>query len=246
MNKIIIIPVREDSKRLPGKALLEVNNEPLWYHTYLQCTKANVDRIWIATDSRRILECCVRADISCIEIKNAWCGTERVAKAYRYLQKLRGITHDDDLILNVQADYPQIQPKSINLLFEQCSLCYELWDFLTLYYTFDSKTCYEAKDKNIVKIIGSEINNKSCEIICHYFTREFYPWSFGHIGLYLFQLCNIENILTHSQSYLSRMEGLEQNTWISNAAKIKALYTDRELSVDTQEDFDRFKQETET
>jgi len=41
------------------------------------------------------------------------------------------------------------------------------------------------------------------------------------------------------------MENLEQLTWLSHGAKIKALYTDRELSIDTQADFDRFKQEIE-
>lgn len=244
MKKLIIIPVREDSKRLPGKALLEVNGKPLWYYTYLQCTKSNVDAIWVTTDSRKVFNQCSTFNIPYMNIKKAWCGTERVAKAYSQLQQISGITHVDDLILNVQADYPRINPKSINLLFNQAKYTYEAWDFITLYYVFDSQTCYEARDKNIVKIIGSE-KKELGEIYCHYFTREFYPWSLGHIGLYLFQPCNVQNLITHKQTYLSKMENLEQNTWLSKGAKIKAIYTDRELSIDTQGDFQRFKQEIE-
>ncbi len=241
MRKLIFIPVRENSKRLSGKALLEVNGKPLWYYTWLQCEKANVDIIHIVTNSRKVISQCGFYGINWIYIKDAWCGTERVAKAYKELSK----KYEDNLILNVQCDYPQINPKAINLLFQQGSYGFSQWDFFTLYYTFDLKTCYETKDKNIVKIIGSEINNPG-SILCHYFTREFYSNSFGHIGLYLFQQDNIENILTHSQSYLSKQENLEQLTWLSNGAKIKALFTERELSVNTQEDFDQFKQEIET
>ena len=240
MKKIIIIPVREDSKRLPGKALLEVNSKPLWYHTYLRCGLSCVDEIWIATDSRKIFNQCTDFNISSLLIKDCWCGTERVAKAYQLFTK----KYEDDLILNVQCDYPQINPKSINLLFNQSQNTYELWDFITLYYTFQNGG--EKVNPSIVKIIGSEINNNPGQLICHYFTRQFYPYSFGHIGLYLFQPSNVENILTHPQNYLSKKENLEQNTWLSNGAKIKALFTERELSVDTEEDFQRFKTEIET
>jgi len=120
MRKIIIIPVREDSKRLPGKALLEVNGKPLWYYTYLQCTEANVDEVWITTDSKTIFQQVDDFNIPRVFVENCWCGTQRVAKAYQSLvrQRLLNWTSADDLILNVQGDYPQIKPKSINLLFQ--------------------------------------------------------------------------------------------------------------------------------
>lgn len=243
MRKLIFIPVREDSKRLPGKALLKVNKLPLWYYTYLQCKKSNADQIYIATNSDNVLTQCLIYDVPFMDINNAWCGTVRVAKAYQKLLK----KYEDDLILNVQCDYPQIKPKSINLLFEHGQNWHGYLDFITLYYSLDDLTEHwkqrERENKNIVKIIGSE--QGAGNIFCHYFTREYYPWSFGHIGLYLFKPENIGNILNHPRSYLSMKENLEQLTWLSNGAKIKALFTKRELSIDTQGDFDRFKQEIE-
>lgn len=239
MRKIIIIPVREDSKRLPGKALLEVNKLPLWYHTYLQCAKSNANEIYIVTDSIKVKKQCLKYYIPYSFIKNCWCGTVRVAEAYQHLTKQQ----PDDLILNVQCDYPLIQPKSINLLFNQPSVWYKNIDFVTLYYNIDNYVEFlnDFIDTNVVKIIGTEISNPG-EILCHYFTRHPYKDSFGHIGLYLFQPSAVKNILCHKQSYLSVQENLEQLTWIGRGAKIKALFTERELSINTKEDFEEFKQ----
>ncbi len=240
MRKLIFIPVREDSKRLPEKALLEVNGLPLWYHTYLQCAKSNVDEVWVVTDSQIVMNQCHQYNVEYDIIKNAWCGTVRVAKAYQMFTK----KYEDDLILNVQCDYPQINPKSINLLFNTNQYIIETYDFITLYYNFNFSQ-KDRENKDIVKIIASE--DIVGEVYCHYFTREPYPYSLGHIGLYLFQpYNNIINIITNPQTYLSKMENLEQLTWLSYGAKIKALFTERELSINTIEDFQQFKQEVET
>jgi len=52
MKKVIIIPARLDSSRLPKKVLLDLKGKTVIQRVYEQCLKVkNVDWIYIATDS---------------------------------------------------------------------------------------------------------------------------------------------------------------------------------------------------
>ena len=54
-NFILIIPARLKSTRLPNKPLRLINNKPLIYWTWLNCTKAiNKKLIFVATDNIKI------------------------------------------------------------------------------------------------------------------------------------------------------------------------------------------------
>ena len=55
-NVIVIIPARMKSTRLPGKPLKIINNKPLIYWTWKNCSKAiAASKIFVATDSIKII-----------------------------------------------------------------------------------------------------------------------------------------------------------------------------------------------
>ena len=111
MKKIILIPSRLKSKRLPSKALLEIDKIPIVIHTYKRACLAKIpDKVYICTDSKLIQKTCDRYSANCIitqkKHKN---GTERIFEAAKKL-KLK----NDDLIIDVQGDEPLINPLDID------------------------------------------------------------------------------------------------------------------------------------
>ena len=59
MKKIILIPTRINSKRLPAKALLQIENMPLIMHTYKRASMSKLaDDVYVCTDSSEIIEVC--------------------------------------------------------------------------------------------------------------------------------------------------------------------------------------------
>ena len=51
----IVIPVRYESKRFPGKALVKIGKTPLIQHVYQQAQKVKgVEEVLVATDDERI------------------------------------------------------------------------------------------------------------------------------------------------------------------------------------------------
>ena len=60
MKKIILIPSRLKSKRLPSKALLEIDEMPIVMHTYQRAKLSKiVDDVFICTDSMEIRKACI-------------------------------------------------------------------------------------------------------------------------------------------------------------------------------------------
>ena len=70
---IIVIPARYNSSRLPGKPLIKILGVPMLIRTYKQCLKVvSRDKIFIATDDKRIKKLCDKNNINCvITSKNA-------------------------------------------------------------------------------------------------------------------------------------------------------------------------------
>ena len=57
MKKIILIPTRINSKRLPAKALLEIEKIPIIIHTYKRAKLSKLaDDVFVCTDSLEIIK----------------------------------------------------------------------------------------------------------------------------------------------------------------------------------------------
>jgi 3-deoxy-manno-octulosonate cytidylyltransferase (CMP-KDO synthetase) len=110
---VLVIPARYDSKRLPGKPLIDLCGEPMLYRTYKQCLKVlPSELIWVATDDERILNFCNKNSIqSKLTSSECLTGTDRVAEFAR--------DRAESIFINVQGDEPLFNPKDLRLLIDE-------------------------------------------------------------------------------------------------------------------------------
>ncbi|MEO2195483.1 MAG: 3-deoxy-manno-octulosonate cytidylyltransferase, partial [bacterium] len=110
-----VIPARYASTRLPGKPLADIGGRPMVEYVYRRAAAATtVDAVIVATDDERVARA-VRefggdARMTRGDHLN---GTDRVAEVADGL--------DYDLIVNVQADEPLIEPTMIDAAVAACA-----------------------------------------------------------------------------------------------------------------------------
>lgn len=116
MKTIAIIPARYASTRFPGKALARDTGKYLIQHVHEQAVRSEaVAEVVIATDDRRIADAVEsfggRAFLTRADHPS---GTDRVAECAAGLS-----LHDDDLVINVQGDEPEIEPAHLDALIDR-------------------------------------------------------------------------------------------------------------------------------
>ena len=106
-NPAVIIQARFNSKRLPGKPLVDICGLPMIIRTYLQCRKAvDKSKIIIATDDKRIEKVCNNFNIkSMLTSKSCLTGTDRIAEVSKKIKA--------QFYINVQGDEPICNPADI-------------------------------------------------------------------------------------------------------------------------------------
>ena len=105
---VAVIPVRLDSSRLPGKALVDICGLPMIVHVLLRCRYADLlDDVVIATDSEQIREVVEAYGGQVVMTRSDHeNGTERVAEAAKSI--------DAEVIVNVFGDEALVNPLSID------------------------------------------------------------------------------------------------------------------------------------
>ena len=107
VDYLIIIPARYNSKRLPGKPLIDINGIPMIVRTFNKCKKAvPTSKIIVATDDKRIQKICSKNGInSIITSQKCLTGTDRIAEVSKKIKK--------KIYINVQGDEPICNPNDI-------------------------------------------------------------------------------------------------------------------------------------
>ena len=229
---IIIIPARLASTRLPNKPLAMIDGKTMIQRVYEQALKANLGEVFIATDGLEIGNEVKKFGGNYILTNpDLQSGTDRIYSAYKLLKE------DFDIIVNVQGDLPNIDPKVItectNLALESdCDIA-----------TVASKITdiSEINNPNVVKIALAQNG------LALYFSRSAIPFSkninddyFHHIGIYAYKKNALEKFINLTPSPLEKRESLEQLRALENDMKIAVKIVDAHpLSVDTQEDLDK-------
>ena len=115
MSVIAIIPARYGSTRLPGKPLLAETGKPLIRHVVEAVRQASrIDRVVVATDDERIRAAVEGFGAEAVLTSPACrTGTDRLAEAAEELHLA-----DDDVVVNVQGDEPEIPPAAVDRLVE--------------------------------------------------------------------------------------------------------------------------------
>ena len=115
METVVIIPARYGSTRLSGKPLLAQTGKPLIQHVVEAVRRAGkIGRIVVATDDERIARA-VQAFGGQAVMTGAACrtGTDRLAEAAARLR-----LDDQDIVVNVQGDEPEMPPECVDRLVE--------------------------------------------------------------------------------------------------------------------------------
>ena len=149
MKKVIVIPARLDSTRLPKKVLLDLKGKTVIQRVYEQCLKVkNIDGVYIATDSTEIEGVCRSFTDHIILTKSSHqSGTDRIGEA------VAGI--DCDIVVNVQGDEPFIDPNLIEELVhsfddDQVSMASAMSKI---------ENIKDLQDPNVVKVVVDSQNN---------------------------------------------------------------------------------------
>jgi 3-deoxy-manno-octulosonate cytidylyltransferase (CMP-KDO synthetase) len=241
MKKVIIIPARLDSSRLPKKVLLDLKGKTVIQRVYEQCLKVkNVDGVYIATDSIEIKEVCETFTNNVIITKSTHkSGTDRIGEAVSAI--------DCDIVINVQGDEPFIEPSLIEALVNS---------FVNSEISMSSamskiNNVKDLQNTNVVKVVTDLHNNAL------FFSRSLIPFPrdvkeisianevieesqfFRHIGIYGYRKDFLLHFVNLKQSYLEKVEKLEQLRALENGFKIKMIEAGSSLiGIDTQEDYE--------
>ena len=113
MNTIGIIPARLHSTRFPKKILYPIEGKPMVAHVYEQVKKVkSLDDVIVAIDSKETAEALKKLKIKYVMTSNDHIsGTDRVQEAIS--------KQDVEIVVNIQADEPSIDPGLIDMLINQ-------------------------------------------------------------------------------------------------------------------------------
>ena len=232
-KKIIVIPARMASSRLPGKPMLEAADKPLVQWTYERAKATEADHVIVATEDAEIAHHCQRTGMTwMLTTGDHQNGTSRAAEIIAKLKP--EIRHGVSVVVNWQVDEPTVEPSDVDKL-----MAMRISSIGTLV-CVNRRAAFAIDDPNVTKVVWS------CGR-CHWFSRVPMRGAGFHVGLYSFTPFLLQAVSLLKSSRLSVLESLEQLTWIENGfalapVEIKQL----PLSIDTLEDWMKFKQLKET
>ena len=237
LNSVVIIPARFESTRFPGKPLEKIAQKTMIQHVYERAAIARrPSEVIVATDDKRIkLAVESFGGTAKMTAKTHQSGTERIAEI---IPKLK-----TDLVVNVQADEPLIDPASIDAAIEPFDFDPEL-----MISTVKSlATQKELKDPNVVKVVtdhkGYALYFSRASIPFYKRTNGFQNMLFKHIGLYVYKKSFFETFSKLSKCKLEQLENLEQLRFLYNGYRIKVIhYECKSIGVDTPEDLIKVKE----
>jgi 3-deoxy-manno-octulosonate cytidylyltransferase (CMP-KDO synthetase) len=222
MKVTAIIPSRYESKRFPGKPLVDIAGKTMIQRVYEQAEKSDlVDAVYVATDSDEIYTS-VQGFGGKVVMTSSACnsGTDRVAEAARIL-----VLAENDVIVNVQGDQPVLQWECLNDLIQLFLLRPEL-EMGTLAYGLSDER--EINDPNNVKVIFDG------DKFAIYFSRAKIPFDrdgintvqyYKHLGIYAYSYSFLQEFTRLPQSRLENIERLEQLRVLESGHRIQIAET---------------------
>ncbi|MBL7154062.1 MAG: 3-deoxy-manno-octulosonate cytidylyltransferase [Phycisphaerae bacterium] len=238
MRVVACIPARYGSTRFPGKVLARDTGKFLIQHTYERaCAAKLVEKVIIATDDEKVVAAAGSFGAECVltsvEHKS---GTDRIAEAVAEMNV--------DIIVNLQADEPEIDPENIDYV---ARLLIENPDYPMATLAADFARPEQVTDPNIVKVVVAcsverGANRKKLDAERYplnancgraiYFSRSPIPYDRDaagigdiakysrHLGIYAYRKDFLLKITALPQTPLEKTEKLEQLRAIENGFSI--------------------------
>ncbi len=263
VTTIAVIPARFASTRFPGKPLAKETGKFMIQHVYERVAAASrIDRAIVATDDERIMAAVKSfGGEARMTRSDHFSGTDRVAE----VAEAAGLA-DDDIVLNVQGDEPEIEPGSLDKLVERmhggaslghatpASSIGTACTIGTIAAPFDDAGPREGAgsplDPNCVKVVIDAQGRAM------YFSRSPIPFPRDtkgvvdkpsrwllHMGVYAFRAGTLREIAGGrlSPSKLEKAESLEQLRWLEAGYSIAvAVVEHRSVGIDTPDDYAAF------
>lgn len=245
-----VIPVRLESTRLPNKPLRDIHGKTLVERVWLQAQRSTaVSKLVVATCNPEIAAECEKKGVAHIMTgSHHETGTDRVAEACAILEE-RGECFD--FVANIQGDMPFINPEVVDSTIHSLINADESFSMATIATPIVTREEYERPAA--VKIALGEAGRAlyfSRSPIPHW--RNFpgeeqisteNPFSYRHMGLYVFRRAALARIATLPKAYTEQREALEQLRALAHGIGIKVNIVSREavkpnIEVDTPEDLE--------
>ena len=229
---MIIIPARLASTRMPNKILREINGVPMFVATARRVSAA--DEVAIAADDEGVAQIAQKFGFKAVMTSQAHqSGTDRINEAAAIL----GVK-DSEIIINVQADEPFIEPENIVKFREFCEKNAERAFMFSCFKFVGSEL---ADDKNLVKVVTDDAG------YALYFSRSRIPFDRApfdaykaHLGIYGYSAANLKRFCLFAPSTLENTEKLEQLRALSNGEKILMLEVQSDsIGIDCEDDLQR-------
>jgi 3-deoxy-manno-octulosonate cytidylyltransferase (CMP-KDO synthetase) len=247
LKSIIIIPARYNSSRLPGKLLLNQSGKFLIQHAYEKALNSNADKVIVATDDLRIKEVVENfGGTAVLTNRSHLTGSDRIAEAAKMFPEY-------EIIVNLQGDEPEIDPKSIDMLIEIHSK-YKPFA-TTLCYGFSPLTHPNFTLPSCVKVaLGQEVSSLNYKVQkALYFSRALIPYHrennqtsnlnkyFMHLGVYAYSQQTLAKFVELKHGTLEQIEALEQLRILEHGHEILCAQIDKaHAGIDTLEEYEEF------
>ena len=235
---MIIIPARLASTRFPQKVLADIGGLPMVVRTARQV--AHLDNVVVAADDESIIEVCRAHDVKAMLTSTTHkSGTDRINECAQLLD-----IPDDELVINIQADEPFIEPEVLTLLIDRLDALKAAGRTFIMGSCYNAVNAEAADDPNLVKVV---VNAKHDAI---YFSRAKIPYNrgggatyFGHIGIYGFTKQSLHDFCALDDAPVEDIEKLEQLRAIHHGLPISMVkVASTGFGIDTPEDLARAKE----
>jgi 3-deoxy-manno-octulosonate cytidylyltransferase (CMP-KDO synthetase) len=252
---VALVPARMASTRLPDKPLLDIDGEPMVVRVAHRARASGARLVAVATDSQRVVDAVTAAGLRALLTRaDHPSGTDRLAEA----ADLLGL-HDDEIVVNVQGDEPQIPPA---LVARVAALLRENPDCAIATAAHPIEAVADYLSPNVVKVV---LDARSRAL---YFSRAPIPFARDalpgfpqtlpgglpdllsrdravqrHIGLYAYRVSFLRAYRGLAPSPLESIEALEQLRALWHGHRIVVLSTDDAppAGIDTPADLDRVR-----
>lgn len=264
MKTRIIIPARLASTRLPEKLLRRVGGQTVLRWTHDAAVRCGLGPPIVAVDDDRLAEevdrfggRSVRTSVDCAS------GTDRIAEAVASLRSAGETIADEDVIVNLQGDEPEIDPGAVRRV-AGLLIDHPAADMATA--ATPIRDAARLSDPNVVKL-AMEFDGHAAaggQAVCRavYFSRSVVPHdrdgvvdlsaddqAFGgtvywhHLGLYAYRVAFLRWFARSRPSLIERVEKLEQLRALSAGKTILVAAVDHATAgIDTADDLSAFEQ----
>jgi len=232
---MIIIPARLASTRFAQKVLADIGGVPMVVRTAQRV--AHLDRVVVAADDEKIIQVCKSHGVDAMLTSTTHkSGTDRIHECANILN-----LSDDELIINVQADEPFIEPNVVESLMSRLKELQESSAPFIMGSCYNAINAEAAQDPNLVKVVLDANSNAI------YFSRAAIPYNqgggakyFGHIGIYGFSKKSLNEFCSLQDAPIEDIEKLEQLRAIYHTKPISMVkVASTGFGIDTKEDLAR-------